>query len=33
VGLLFGGTLVAPVTPFRRGCQPFIQRRCGTLTP
>ena len=35
VGLLWHpcGTLVAPVTPFRRGCQPFIQRRCGSLTP
>jgi hypothetical protein len=26
-------TLVAPVTPFRRGCQPFVQRRCGTRAP
>ena len=43
VGLLFGGslvwlvsfcgTLVTPVTPFRRGCQPFKQRRCGTRAP
>ena len=29
----FGGTLVTPVTPFRGGCQPFIQRRCGTRAP
>jgi len=28
-----GGTLVAPVTPSRRGCQPFKQRRCGTRAP
>ena len=27
------GTLVAPVTPSKRGCQPFIQRRCGTRAP
>ena len=33
VGLPFCGTLVAPVTPFRGGCQPFIQRRCGTRAP
>jgi len=26
-------TLVAPVTPFQRGCQPFVQRRCGTRAP
>jgi len=24
---------VAPVTPSWRGCQPFIQRRCGTRAP
>ena len=26
-------TLVAPVTPFQRGCQPFVYRRCGTRAP